>query len=485
MVFSSASFLFYFLPLVLACYYLVVRYAKLRNVVLLVASLFFYAWGEGEFLLIMLLSILANYLFGLWVYKAHERSDAKAQVGVAITFNLLLLVIFKYTNFLVANLNLLLDQLGLPAIAIGHVHLPIGISFFTFHCISYIMDIYRKQTPAQRSLPATALYISLFPQLVAGPIIRYKDIADQLLHRTVGLERFAKGINRFIVGLGKKVLIANVVALPADKIFAIPTDSLPPSLAWFGILCYTLQIYFDFSGYSDMAIGLGHMFGFKFMENFNYPYISRSIQEFWRRWHISLSTWFRDYLYIPLGGNRVGTFKMYRNLVMVFFLCGLWHGASWNFVIWGMFHGLFSVIERFPLGKRLTQGPRLVAHVYTLLVVMVAWVFFRANTLAGALGYLKSMAGLTAGAPVEWHIGLYLNPKLAIALAVALVGATPIVPWLREQRERLLAEGRPGATWLDTGSQALVSLIVLPAVFILCAMSLASGTHNPFIYFQF
>jgi len=250
------------------------------------------------------------------------------------------------------------------------------------------MDIYRRQTPAQRSLPTTALYISLFPQLVAGPIIRYKDIVEQLTRRSVGVERFAMGANRFVMGLGKKVLIANVVGLPADRIFAVPVDHLSASVAWFGVLCYTLQIYFDFSGYSDMAIGLGHMFGFKFMENFNYPYISRSIQEFWRRWHISLSTWFRDYLYIPLGGNRAGTAKTYRNLVSVFFLCGLWHGASWNFVIWGMFHGLFAVIERFPLGKRLTQRSRIVSHLYTLLVVMVAWVFFRAPTLPGALGYL-------------------------------------------------------------------------------------------------
>jgi alginate O-acetyltransferase complex protein AlgI len=485
MVFSSASFLFYFLPLVLACYYLVVPFVRLRNVVLLVASLFFYTWGEGEFVLIMLLSILANYCFGLWVYRAHERSDAKTQVGVAIAFNLLLLVIFKYTNFFVGNLNLLLAQFHLPMLAVGRVHLPIGISFFTFHCISYIMDIYRKQTPAQRSLPATALYISLFPQLVAGPIIRYKDIADQLFHRSVGMERFSKGINRFIVGLGKKVLIANVVALPADKIFAIPAEALPASVAWFGILCYTLQIYFDFSGYSDMAIGLGHMFGFKFMENFNYPYISRSIQEFWRRWHISLSTWFRDYLYIPLGGNRAGTFKMYRNLVAVFFLCGLWHGASWNFVIWGMFHGLFSVIERFPLGRRLTTGPRLVAHVYTMLVVMVAWVFFRAENLPVALAYLKSMAGFTPGDAAEWHIGLYLNPKTTLALTLGLIGSMPVIPWLRTQLDRFLAEERRGALLLDTGVQSLVGLIILPAVFILCAMSLASGTHNPFIYFQF
>ncbi|MFP5258593.1 MAG: MBOAT family O-acyltransferase, partial [Acidobacteriota bacterium] len=238
----------------------------MRNWILLAASLFFYTWGEGEYVVVMLLSIVANYLFGIWVYRSHERNNAKFQMGVAIAFNLLLLVIFKYTNFLVANANLLLGSIGLPTMTVGQVHLPIGISFFTFHCISYLMDIYRRQTPPQMSLPSTALYISLFPQLVAGPIIRYKDIAAQITHRSVDVERFSKGINRFIIGLGKKVLIANVVGLPADKIFAIPAAQLTTSVAWLGILCYTLQIYFDFSGYSDMAIGLGHMFGFKFME---------------------------------------------------------------------------------------------------------------------------------------------------------------------------------------------------------------------------
>ena len=485
MVFSSASFLFYFLPVVLAAYFLSVRFVHLRNWILLAASLFFYTWGEGEYVVVMLLSIVANYLFGIWVYKSHERNNAKMQMGVAIAFNLLLLIIFKYTNFLVANFNLLLDAAGLPTITIGQVHLPIGISFFTFHCISYLMDIYRRQTPPQMSLPCTALYISLFPQLVAGPIIRYKDIAAQLTHRFVDLERFSKGINRFIIGLGKKVLIANVVGLPADKIFAIPAEHLTTPVAWLGIVCYTLQIYFDFSGYSDMAIGLGHMFGFKFMENFNYPYISRSIQEFWRRWHISLSTWFRDYLYIPLGGNRGGEARMYRNLVTIFFLCGLWHGASWNFVIWGLFHGFFSVLERFPLGKWLTKGSPIVAHAYTMLVVMVAWVFFRAETLPQALTFIKALGGFAQGSGVVWHMGLFLNPKVVIVLCLGLVGITPIVPWLLAWRERVLATRQIGPVAVDDGVEVLVSLVFMPAVFVLCAMSLASGTHNPFIYFQF
>ena len=483
MVFSSASFLFYFLPLVLASYYLLVSFGRARNWLLLAASLFFYAWGEGEYVAIMLLSIVANYYFGIWVYREHQRSESKLPISCAIAFNIVLLVIFKYTNFIVDNLNGFTAGFGLDPIVIGRVHMPIGISFFTFHCISYIMDIYRRQTPPQMSLPNTALYISLFPQLVAGPIVRYKDIAGQLISRHVDMARFSRGINRFVAGLGKKVLLANVVALPADKIFSIPPDQLTAPVAWLGILCYTLQIYFDFSGYSDMAIGLANMFGFKFMENFNYPYISRSLREFWRRWHISLSTWFRDYLYIPLGGNRCSPNRVRLNLVIVFFLTGLWHGASWSFIVWGLFHGAFLVAERGRFGKLLDEGPRVLAHVYTILVFMVGWVFFRAADLSTALAYLQAMAGLGTGSGLEWHVGLFVNPKVILALCIGVVGSMPVIPWLKARREKLAADRRTAG--LDDGLEAVVSLVAVPAVFILCVMSLASGTHNPFIYFQF
>lgn len=483
MVFSSAAFLFYFLPLVLAGYYLLVSFGRARNWLLLAASLFFYAWGEGEFVAIMLVSIVANYFFGIWVYRQHQRSESKSAIACAITFNIVLLVIFKYTNFIVDNINGLTAEFGVAPIIIDKVHLPIGISFFTFHCISYIMDIYRRQTPPQMSLPNTALYISLFPQLVAGPIVRYKDIAGQLISRHVDMARFSRGVQRFVTGLGKKVLVANVVAMPADKIFSIPPDQLTAPVAWLGILCYTLQIYFDFSGYSDMAIGLANMFGFKFMENFNYPYISRSIREFWRRWHISLSTWFRDYLYIPLGGNRCGPSRVRLNLVIVFFLTGLWHGASWNFIVWGLFHGAFLVAERGRFGKLLDEGPKLVAHVYAILVFMVGWVFFRAADLTTALEYLRAMFGFGTGSGLEWYVGLFLTPKLVIVLCLGVVGSVPVIPWLKGLRERLAANRRTVA--LDDGLEAVVGLVLTPAIFVLCAMSLASGTHNPFIYFQF
>jgi alginate O-acetyltransferase complex protein AlgI len=484
MVFSSASFLFYFLPLVLLLYFAAAPTIKLRNLVLLAASFIFYAWGEGVYILVMAVSILANYFFGLWVHKAHETSSAKLQIGLAIAFNITLLVLFKYTNFIVDNLNQhLIVPLGFSRIVIDKVHLPIGVSFFTFHCISYLMDIYRKQTPPNKSLPQLALYISLFPQLVAGPIIRYKDIAGQLTKRSTNVERFAQGINRFVAGLGKKVLIANVLGLPADKIFGIPSDQLTAPVAWLGVACYTLQIYFDFSGYSDMAIGLAHMFGFKFMENFNYPYISRSIREFWRRWHISLSTWYRDYLYIPLGGNRCGNLRITFNLVLVFFLCGLWHGASWSFIIWGLYHGAFLGIERTRVGRWLDNSWRPVAHVYTVIVFTIGWVFFRADTLGQATAFLEAMVGLGGGSPKQWHVGLFLNPKIGLVLALAVLGSLPLIPWIREWRHRRLAQSP--SMILGPGIDALVGLVVTPLVLLLACMSLASGTHNPFIYFQF
>ena len=302
-------------------------------------------------------------------------------------------------------------------IAVPRVLLPIGISFFTFHAISYVIDVYRRDATAQKSPVHAALYLLLFPQLIAGPIIRYRDIADQLARRVVTLDDFAYGVRRFVIGLAKKVLIANVVAGPADQIFAMPPAELSTAHAWLGIVCYTLQIYFDFSGYSDMAIGLGRMFGFRFPENFRWPYIATSVTAFWRRWHISLSTWFRDYLYIPLGGNRVSPARRYRNLVTVFFLCGLWHGASWNFVIWGLWHGSFLVIERVLHAIARQISPRrdhaiaahpeslawpIWPHVYTLVVVMIGWVFFRAETLPGAIAFLRSLAGLTAAAPTPY-----------------------------------------------------------------------------------
>jgi alginate O-acetyltransferase complex protein AlgI len=325
-----------------------------------------------------------------------------------------------------------------------------------------------------------ALYLLLFPQLIAGPIVRYRDIATQLSARVVGLDGFATGIRRFVIGLGKKMLIANIVAGPADRLFALPTGELTAAHAWLATVCYTLQIYFDFSGYSDMAIGLAQLFGFRFKENFNYPYVSQSIQEFWRRWHISLSAWFRDYLYVPLGGNRVAPGRVYLNLVTVFFLCGLWHGASWTFVVWGLYHGAFLVLERLGLAAWLGRIPRALRHVYALLVVMVGWVFFRAESLTGAAGLLRAMAGFSPADPTAYGVTWYLTPELLLAIAAGIAGSAPVWPALAARWARTSPDG-PALGPLASG----LTCAALAAIFAGCAMLIAAHTYNPFIYFRF
>jgi alginate O-acetyltransferase complex protein AlgI len=484
MVFSSTVFLFLFLPVVLGVYFLIPGIA-LRNLFLLVASLFFYAWGELQFTLIMVGSIALNYCFGLVIEKYHGQRLAKLVLIGAIALNLGVLVYFKYANFLAENLNPLLGNFNVSPIALGKIHLPAGISFFTFHAVSYLVDIQRRTCQAQKSPVKLAVYFDFFPQLIAGPIIRYHDIEAQLSQRTVTLEKFVSGIQRFVIGLGKKMLIANTLGAPADQIFAIPNDQLTPGLAWLGVISYTLQIYFDFSGYSDMAIGLGRMFGFEFLENFNYPYISRSIREFWRRWHISLSNWFRDYLYIPLGGNRGTPFQEYRNLVIVFFLCGLWHGASWNFIIWGLFHGLFLVLERQSFMRWLDLAWAPIRHAYALSIVIIGWVFFRAVTLEQAIAFLQAMVGIAGGNGIEYHPGLYLHTEQILTLMVGCVASVPVLvavqTWIQKRLDK--AEGS-SAIALDS-SFRLLGLGGLSAIFLVSAMKMASSTYNPFIYFRF
>lgn len=485
MVFSSPLFLFLFLPIVLSGYFVVPR--SWRNYWLLTSSLVFYAWGEVVYVWVMLVSIVLNYLFGLWVDRVPRGRQAQIVIALAVAANLGLLIAFKYANFLVDNLNVGLGVLHLRPIHLAPVHLPIGISFFTFQAMSYVIDVYRREVPAQKSVANFGLYITLFPQLIAGPIVRYIDVAAQIGERTITLSGAAEGVRRFILGLAKKMLIANTLAVPADAIYGLPTSDLTFGLAWLGTLCYALQIYFDFSGYSDMAIGLGKLFGFDFLENFNYPYISSSITEFWRRWHLSLSTWYRDYLYIPLGGNRGSTLRTYFNLVTVFFLCGLWHGASWNFIIWGLFHGAFLVIERMGVGRLLAQAWAPIRHGYTLLVVMVGWVFFRASTLAQAKAFLLAMVGLGHGTGIEYSMALYLNAEVLLLLAAGIIGSTPFLPSLSQAWARFGAmgerQGLPGWAWHSV--LAFAPLAVLGFLLAASAMLLAAGTYNPFIYFRF
>ncbi len=497
MRFDRPVFLFYFLPVVLGLYFGLAAVDAalaragvrgfprrfLQNLVLLLASLLFYAWGEKEIVLVMLASIAANFAFGLMVERRRGSGGARVAVGLAVVFNLGLLVWWKYANFLWDSLRSLLGSAGVPAAQLPEldpIHLPIGISFFTFQAMSYVVDVHRREGPVQRNPVHFALYISLFPQLIAGPIVRYRDVAAQLVERAATRAGFAHGIRRFVVGLGKKLLVADTVGRVADEIFALSTGDLTAPVAWLGIACYTLQIYFDFSGYSDMAIGLGRMFGLRFLENFDYPYVARSVTEFWRRWHISLSSWFRDYLYIPLGGNRRGAGRTYFNLVTVFFLCGLWHGASWSFVVWGLYHGAFLVVERVGLGRVVERlGP--FRHAYALVVAMVGWVFFRAPTLGHATDYVQALFGAGAGDGLRYHPGLWLNAEVWLALLVGAVGSTPVLPALGRWRERLVEEGRTELDLvLEVGS--VVGVLLL---FVASTMQMAAGTYSPFIYFRF
>lgn len=479
MVFSSPIFLFVFLPFVIIGNFLLKR--EYRNVFLLLSSLVFYAWGEPILVLMMIFSIFINYMFGLLISKQKEKHITKFFVVIAVSFNILVLVYFKYLNFLLDNLNVILSKINLGAILVDPIILPLGISFLTFHAISYVVDVYRKDVPVLRNPLDLGLYFSLFPHLIAGPIVRYHDIAKEMISRNITLEDFKYGMQRFILGLGKKVLIANSLGSPADKIFAIDTNELTTPVAWLGIICYSLQLYYDFSGYSDMAIGLARMLGFRFLENFNYPYISKSIREFWRRWHISLSNWFRDYLYVPLGGNRRGSFRVYFNLFIVFLATGLWHGSHWNFVIWGLIHGVFMIIERKALGKFLDRSNPLIGHVYTLIVVMIGWVFFRSNDLVNALGYLKTMFIMSNGDGQKYYLALFTTNDVLLFLIIGILGTMPFLNLLKSFRDKL--NKRVSAIVLI--SLESLSFIYLLIIFILCIMSIASQTYNPFIYFRF
>jgi alginate O-acetyltransferase complex protein AlgI len=476
MVFSSPVFLFLFLPLTL----LFVRLAGRRqaqNTVLLLASLLFYAWGESLYVLLMLATVLVNYLCGLAVDRFQDR---KLWLVLAVVLNIGALAWFKYANFLVDSLNVVLSGSGLPPLQLDPVHLPIGVSFFIFQGLSYVIDVYRREAVVQSRPGSVALYIALFPQLIAGPIVRYQDIADQLLDRHVDVARFASGIRRFVIGLAKKVLIADQVARIADAIFKQDVDTLPPSVAWLGLVAYAMQIYFDFSGYSDMAIGLGRLFGFEFMENFRRPYIARSVREFWQRWHISLSTWFRDYLYIPLGGNRIGPSRTYVNLFLVFLLTGLWHGASWNFVIWGLMHGFLLVIERMGFGRVLARLPAALSTAYTVFVVLLAWVFFRETDLTRAWHYALSLFGANVGDPVLHHPSLYLSHTTLLALVIAMLGALDV--HVRVSRALRVA---PNGLLLPGGWRGALEVAGLVALMLLVGMHIASTTFSPFIYFRF
>lgn len=467
MLFSSTIFLWFFLPLTIIGNYLIKP--KYSNILLLAASLIFYAWGEPICVLIMLASIVLNWGFGLLIHHSQASKRKKFLLVVCVILNLLILGYFKYLNFFADTINQVLQA---NVLTIPNIVMPIGISFFTFQALSYVVDLYRGECEVQKNVLHLALYISFFPQLIAGPIVRYHDIDQQICERTVTKEKFAYGMRRFLYGLGKKVIISNCAAELADKIFGLPSSELTTATAWVGAIAYTIQIYYDFSGYSDMAIGLGRIFGFDFLENFNYPYLSRSVQEFWQRWHISLGTWFKEYVYIPLGGNRKGNLRTYLNLITVFFLTGMWHGASWHFIIWGLYHGFFQILERLGLKKILAKC-RVVSHIYCILIFVFGWVLFRADSLTDSVRYIlhmvapwicENMFTLTTSVDIRtWSI-----------LLLAILGCGPL---------QLIGEKIPviSKKW----KFSLCELLFLCGIFVYCLILLTASTYNPFIYFRF
>lgn len=460
MLFSSITFIFLFLPVVLLLYYLLPKHG---NLILLVFSLIFYAWGEPYYILIMLTTILINYVGARVVDKYHN----KIMLAFFIVLNLSMLFYFKYFNFLIENIN---DLLKAKITGIN-VIMPIGISFYTFQALSYLIDVYKREVRVQKSLPKLALYISLFPQLVAGPIVKYHDVCSEIENRSTDSEQFLRGIKRFIIGLSKKVLIANTLGKVVDDLFILAPEQMDSLTAWCGALFYSLQLFFDFSGYSDMAIGIGWILGFHFLENFNYPYISHSITEFWRRWHISLSTWFRDYVYIPLGGNRKGKFRTYLNLFIVFLATGFWHGAAWTFLIWGIWHGFFIIIEKFFNWTKASVSfvGRTVQHIYLILVVLIGWVIFRSDTLDYAWRYIKNMFGGLKNTPTN-ALSFYLDRTEIIIAIIGILCSTPLF------KNFICPQKRVNVCFVN---------IILLVLFVLTTTRIALSTYNPFIYFRF
>lgn len=469
MLFSSLTFLFAFLPLVLICYF-VIPNRMYRNVILLIFSLAFYAWGEPVYVFLMLFSMISNYVIAIIMDRFRQKENdkmTKVMLWVGVFVNIGLLGFFKYTDFLIGNMNYMFS-LTIPLLKIS---LPIGISFYTFQILSYVIDVYRGNVKVQKNFIVLSTYVTLFPQLIAGPIVRYETVENELETRKETMNDFAVGIRRFIVGLGKKVIISNQVGFIADTIFNLEGSNLGFTLAWVGIIAYTFQIYFDFSGYSDMAIGLGKMFGFNFLENFNYPYIAQSITDFWRRWHISLSSWFKDYVYIPLGGNRVSRNRWYVNIFIVWFLTGMWHGATWNFIVWGLYFGIILVFEKLIGLKILGKMPRIFRHLYAIILIIFGWVIFRCEDLSQIGYYFNALFGLNGNNTIKAFYNLSIA-HLWPYLVLAFIGSTPLIGNLIKKMDTKTWSG----ILLDIG---------LFGVLAICVLFLVNNSFNPFIYFRF
>jgi alginate O-acetyltransferase complex protein AlgI len=477
MVFSSVEFLFYFLPVFLFIYIGL----PWKNAIFLIASLLFYSWGEGIYVLLLLFSGIINYLMSIWMDKT-SGSRRKLWLIISISINVIVLIFFKYLDFIIDNVNIVSSIFNFNVNRLN-IHLPIGISFFTFQAISYLFDVYRREVTPEKNPGNVLLYMAMFPHQLAGPIVRYSQVIDKLRDRTITFDKFSLGAQMFIVGLGQKVLLANTLAVATDYIFNVPDANIETYLAWGGMICYSLQIFFDFSGYSTMAAGLALMFGLFFPRNFDWPYTAQSVTDFWRRWHISLSTWFRDYVYIPMGGNKGSSGKTYANLFLVFVLCGIWHGASWTFLVWGLYHGLFLVFERLYLHKVLQKVPKFIRIIYTLFAVGVGWIIFRSTSFAQAFIFIKAIFGFGTGDGITYHIWQPFQSDVVIALCVGAIVSG-----------RYLALKFPEmAIWPESDKDipelaaklnyrtAFILLIILS----LSILSLASGAYNPFIYFRF
>lgn len=465
MLFSSISFLYYFLPCVLIIYFCTPK--KFKNIILLLSSLLFYFYGEPVYILVMIGSIISGYIHGLLINK--YKKYKKIFLITSITISLGLLILFKYSNFIIDNINSIFNA----KFALLNLALPIGISFYTFQILSYVIDVYNEKVAVQKSIIKLATYVSLFPQLIAGPIVRYSDIEKELSNRTHSFENMALGIRRFVIGLAKKILIANQLG-EISNIF-LQTDETSVIFYWMYGIAFCLQIYFDFSAYSDMAIGLGKMFGFHFLENFNYPYISKSITEFWRRWHISLSTWFRDYVYIPLGGNRVGKLKLLRNIFVVWCLTGIWHGANWTFIIWGLMFGILLIIEKIFLLKALDKIPKIFRHIYVLFVVMISFIIFNATDIRQAIYQIKGLFGVNGETIINSYTLYYLKSYLVIFI-IAIIGSTPL---LKNIIEKLKQKSK---------TNKIINLfepIVIMALLLISTAYLVDNSYNPFLYFRF
>ncbi len=505
MVFVSPIFLFLFLVGTLAVYGLACLTGSktLKNLSLLGCSLAFYAWGGVKYALLLMFSTVVNYIFGLLLGREKGR---RTVLVVSVIYNIGILFFFKYLNFFADTAQSIADVMKLPwNLEIPAITLPIGISFFTFQIMSYVFDVYNRKVQVQKNIFDLALYIMLFPQLIAGPIVRYIDVNKEIKARHTTPDMIHEGIVRFEIGFCKKIFLANNMGYMADMIFA-NTKRINTPYAWLGAICYALQIYMDFSSYSDMAIGLGKIFGFHFLENFNYPYISKSVKEFWRRWHISLSSWFRDYVYIPLGGSRCGTAKTYRNLLIIFLLTGFWHGANWTFVVWGLFHGVFLVLERGTFGKLLDRMPAVVEHVYTLVVVLVGWVFFRSDSMGKALIYIKTMFSFNFDPMYQYLITENLDKEFVVMFAASLVGSLPLAQIWKSAKLRLLAQQKAAVSgngtravseagvperqlqMAEAGENQLFGLVLdmaLLLIFVCAVLYMVGANFNPFIYFRF